>query len=101
MPSRNCQNHNKGKITLGVRSAYAFRVLPFYIHEFSKLHPNLELDFIIARSDKLLSFLENKRSAITDNVTYHTNHIISIAIHHSTITNASNNIIIILYIIKN
>jgi DNA-binding transcriptional LysR family regulator len=51
----------KGKITLGVRSAYAFRVLPFYIHEFSKLHPNLELDFIIARSDKLLSFLENKQ----------------------------------------
>ena len=51
----------KGKVTLGVRSAYAFKVLPFYIYEFSKLHPNLEIDFIIGRSEKLLSLLENKQ----------------------------------------
>ena len=51
----------KGKITLGVRSAYAYKILPFYINEFNKIHPNLEIDFIIGRSDKLLSLLENKQ----------------------------------------
>ena len=51
----------KGKITLGVRSAYAFKVLPFYINEFNKIHPNLEIDFIIGDSDKLLSLLDNKQ----------------------------------------
>ena len=51
----------KGKIILGVRSAYAFKVLPFYINEFNKIHPNLEIDFIIGTSEKLLSLLENKK----------------------------------------
>lgn len=51
----------RGKITLGVRSAYAYKILPSYINEFNKIHPNLEIDFIIGRSDKLLSLLENKQ----------------------------------------
>lgn len=50
-----------GKITLGVRSAYAFKVLPFYINEFNKIHPNLEIDFIIGTSERLLTLLENKK----------------------------------------
>lgn len=51
----------RGKITLGVRSAYAFKILPNYINELNKIHPNLEIDYIIAKSEKLLSLLENKQ----------------------------------------
>lgn len=57
----NNEDDYRGKITLGVRSAYAFRILPNYINELNKIHPNLEIDYIIANSEKLLSLLENKQ----------------------------------------
>lgn len=57
----NNEDDYRGKITLGVRSAYAFRILPNYINELNKIHPNLEIDYIIGKSEKLLSLLENKQ----------------------------------------
>ena len=51
----------KGSLTLGVRSAYAARVLPFYINEFNKIHPNLEINYKIDSSERLLNLLNNKQ----------------------------------------
>lgn len=56
-----CDNEKiNGKLILGVRSAYANRVLPFYINEINKIYPDLEIEFIIATSNKLLNFLNDK-----------------------------------------
>ncbi len=54
-------NDIKGTITLGVRSAFAAKVLPFYINEFNKIHPNLEVNFKIDHSQKLLNLLNSKQ----------------------------------------
>ena len=51
----------KGTLTLGVRSAFAAKVLPFYINEFNKIHPNLEINYVIDSSSKLLNLLNNKQ----------------------------------------
>ena len=52
-------NGISSKVVLGVRSAYATNILPFYINEFNKRYPNLEIDFIIGVSDQILSLLNN------------------------------------------
>lgn len=57
----NTNDEIKGKVTLGVRSGYATKILPFYINEINKIYPNLEIDYYIARSDKLINLLENKQ----------------------------------------
>ena len=57
----NDENDVKGTITLGVRSAFAAKVLPFYINEFNKIHPNLEINFKIDTSSRLLYLLNNKQ----------------------------------------
>ncbi|MBP5683836.1 MAG: LysR family transcriptional regulator [Bacilli bacterium] len=57
----NTNDEIKGKVTLGVRSGYATKILPFYINEINKIYPNLEIDYYIARSDKLVNLLENKQ----------------------------------------
>ena len=57
----NDNNDVKGSITLGVRSAFAAKVLPFYINEFNKIHPNLEVNFKIDHSQKLLNLLNSKQ----------------------------------------
>ena len=48
-----------GKIILGVRSAFAYNALPFYLRELNKVYPNLQIDYIIARSSKMLDLLKN------------------------------------------
>ena len=57
----NNNNDVKGVLTLGVRSAFAAKVLPFYINEFNKIHPNLEINFKIDTSERLLNLLNNKQ----------------------------------------
>lgn len=54
-------NDVKGKLTLGVRSAFAAKILPFYINEFNKIHPNLEIEYVIEKSDRLLNLLNSKQ----------------------------------------
>ena len=48
-----------GNITLGVRSAFAYKVLPFYINELSKIYPNLQINFVVVTHDKMLDLLKN------------------------------------------
>ena len=52
-------NHVSGKVILGVRSAFAYKVLPFYINELAKIYPDLQIDFIISSHEKMLDLLEN------------------------------------------
>ena len=52
-------NNVSGKIILGVRSAFAYKVLPFYINELAKIYPDLQIDFIISSHEKMLNLLEN------------------------------------------
>lgn len=49
-----------GKVILGVRSAYASYILPFYINELSKIYPDLKIEFFIAKSNNLLKMLNNQ-----------------------------------------
>lgn len=49
-----------GKVILGVRSAYAYRILPFYINELNKIYPELEIEFVIAPSKELMRMFVNK-----------------------------------------
>lgn len=48
-----------GHIALGVRSAFAYKVLPFYISELSKIYPDLRVDFTVLPQEKMVSLLEN------------------------------------------
>lgn len=49
-----------GKVILGVRSAYASYILPFYINELNKIYPDLKVEFFIAKSNNLLKMLNNQ-----------------------------------------
>mgnify|MGYP004597978665 CR=1 FL=1 len=49
-----------GKVILGVRSAYASYILPFYINELNKIYPDLKIEFFIAKSNNLLKMLNNQ-----------------------------------------
>lgn len=49
-----------GKVILGTRSAYANRMLPFYINELNKIYPELEIEFITAPSKELMKMFVNK-----------------------------------------
>ena len=67
----NENNEISGKIILGVRSAFAYKVLPFYIRELNKIYPNLQIDYIIAKSTKMLDLLKNREvDIIIDEYTY-------------------------------
>lgn len=48
-----------GVLSLGVRSAYANRVLPFYISEISKIYPDLKIQIKVGTSENLLKMLKN------------------------------------------
>jgi len=52
-------NHVSGKVILGVRSAFAYKVLPFYISELAKIYPDLRIDFVVSKHEKMISLLEN------------------------------------------
>ena len=52
-------NNIRGNITLGVRSAFAYKVLPFYISELMKIYPDLQIDFIVVTHEKMIDLLEN------------------------------------------
>lgn len=49
-----------GKVILGVRSAYASYILPFYINELNKIYPDIKIEFFIAKSNVLLKMLNNQ-----------------------------------------
>ena len=49
-----------GKVILGVRSAYASYILPFYINELNKIYPDIKIEFFIAKSNILLKMLNNQ-----------------------------------------
>lgn len=49
-----------GKVILGVRSAYASYILPFYINELNKIYPDIKIEFFIAKSNNLLKMLNNQ-----------------------------------------
>ncbi len=52
-------NHVSGTVTLGVRSAFAYKVLPFYLSELAKIYPDLRIDFVISKHEKMANLLEN------------------------------------------
>lgn len=49
-----------GKVILGVRSAFAYNILPFYINEICKIYSELQIDFVVANSEKMTSLLDNE-----------------------------------------
>ena len=53
------KNNLTGTITLGVRSAFGYKVLPFYINELSKIYPDLRVEFVVVSQDKTIQLLEN------------------------------------------
>lgn len=55
----NVDDEISGILKLGVRSAYANRVLPFYIGEISKIYPDLKIQIIVGTSENLLKMLKN------------------------------------------
>lgn len=64
-------NAISGKITLGVRSAYANSVLPFYINELNKIYPDLQIGFYVASSKFLIRMLkEADVDLIIDEISY-------------------------------
>jgi len=52
-------NNITGKITLGLRPAFAEETLPVYMHELNNLYPNLQIDYITGESDQLKKLLYN------------------------------------------
>lgn len=48
-----------GTVTLGVRSAFAYKALPFYISELGRIYPNLQIDFVVVKSEKMLDLIKN------------------------------------------
>ena len=50
-------NKISGKVILGVRSAFAFKVLPFYINELAKIYPELQIEYVIISRDNAYEML--------------------------------------------
>ena len=48
-----------GKITLGLRPAFAEETLPVYMRELNRLYPNLQVDYVTGESDFLRKLLFN------------------------------------------
>lgn len=46
-----------GKISVGVRSGFAYKIMPKLVNEFNNIYPNVVVDFYIAKSDELLNDL--------------------------------------------
>ena len=55
----NVDDEVSGILKLGVRSAYANRILPFYIGELSKIYPDLKIQIIVGTSENLFKMLKN------------------------------------------
>ena len=55
----NVNDEISGVLSLGVRSAYANRVLPFYIGEISKIYPDLKIQIKVGTSENLFKMLKN------------------------------------------
>lgn len=55
----NVDDEISGILKLGVRSAYANRILPFYIGEISKIYPDLKIQIIVGTSENLFKMLKN------------------------------------------
>ncbi len=69
-------NDVKGNIILGVRSAFAYKVLPFYISELNKIYPDLNVDFVVATHDRLVELSVNDEvDLVIDEYPYDNKHI--------------------------
>lgn len=52
-------NQISGKITLGLRPAFAEETLPVYMHELNLIYPDLQIDYITGESEQLNKMLLN------------------------------------------
>ncbi len=48
-----------GKITFGLRPAFAEETMPVYLHELNMIYPNLQIDYITGESEQLKKLLLN------------------------------------------
>ncbi len=48
-----------GKVTLGLRPAFAEETMPIYMRELNRIYPNLEIDYITGESESLRKMLLN------------------------------------------
>ncbi len=48
-----------GKITFGLRPTFASETFPVYMHELNRLYPNLQIDYLIGKSEELKKMLYN------------------------------------------
>lgn len=68
-----------GILKIGVRSAYANRILPFYINELNKIYPDLKVEITVGNSKNLFKMLkDNDVDIIIDEYDYKSDNYISI-----------------------
>lgn len=51
------ENEVKGKIVIGLRLQYAYKVFPYYFNQLSKIYPDLSIEYIPASSERLKELL--------------------------------------------
>ena len=57
MNSLSMENEVKGKIIIGMRPQYTFKVFPYYFNQLIKIYPDLNIEYITGNSERLKELL--------------------------------------------
>ena len=57
MNNLSIENEVKGKIIIGMRPQYTYKIFPYYFNQLSKIYPDLNIEYVAGNSEKLKELL--------------------------------------------